>query len=381
MFKMHAMKKLSRYIFNQLFFTVLSATLLLTSVLWLAQSLKYIDFIANKGIPILLFCEMIIYLLPNLIVIVLPIAVLIGIIFIYNKLISDHELVVMQASGIGYWQLAKPAVLVSIIFSIVIYCFSSYLLPLSFRKYRDITVSLREKSLISLLQVGEFNSFGNYTIYARSKDPAGNFYGIVVYDGNEDEKHTWLMAEKGIVFNKEAGGSLQLINGNRQETDNSTGKPSILYFDRYVIETVNTASKEDKGERFLKAYERYTGDLLSPAIDLPEKIRLEFIAAGHQRILSPLYALVFGLLGVCFMILGHFSRRGQARRIIAACVCASVIEIGAIVFLHEIKNMASMVYVSYGIVIATILICLLLLTPWFNGLTNLYWPWRNREHI
>ncbi len=378
---MQVMKKLSRYIFSQLFFTVLSATLLLTSVLWLAQSLKYIDFIANKGIPISLFCEMIFYLLPNLIVIVLPIAVLIGIIFIYNKLISDHELAVMQASGIGYWQLAKPAILVSILFSIVVYCFSSYLLPLSFRKYRDITVSLREKSLISLLQVGEFNSFGNYTIYARSKDAQGNFYGIVVYDGNEEDKFVWFMAEKGIVFNKDSGGNLQLINGNRQETDKSTGKPSVLYFDRYVIEATTKPQKEEKGGRFLKAYERFTEDLLSPPAGLPKKLRLEFIAAGHQRILSPMYALVFGLLGVCFMILGHFSRRGQARRIIAACVSACVIEIGAIVFLHEIKHSASMIYVSYGLVLVTIAICLLLLTPWFNGLTNLYWPWRKRENI
>ncbi len=373
------MKKLTRYIFGQLFFTILSATLLLTSILWLAQSLKYIDFIANKGIPISLFCEMILYLVPNLIVIVLPIAVLIGIIFIYNKLINDHELVVMQASGLSFWQLAKPAILISILFAVVIYAFTSFLLPLSFRKYRDITVSLREKSLVSLLQVGQFNSFGNYTIYARSQDKNGNFLGILVFDGSEKDKNAWFMAEKGVVFNKEQGGRLQLINGNRQESDEKTGKPSVLYFDRYVIEASEKSEKVEKGERFFKAYERFTGDLLSPSAKLPLKIKLEFISAAHQRILSPLYSLAFGLLGVCFMILGHFNRRGQAKRIIAACIMACLVEVGAIMLLHEVKKSFVMIYMSYGLVLITVSTCLLLLTPWVRGLTSLNWPWRRRH--
>src|SRR5690348_14702855 len=115
---MDLMNILTRYIFRQLFFTVLVTTLMLTCIMWLAQSLRYIDFIANKGAPLLIFCEMVVCLLPNLLVIVAPIAVLIGILFVYNKLIADHELIVMQASGSGYWQLAKPAVLISCIVTI-----------------------------------------------------------------------------------------------------------------------------------------------------------------------------------------------------------------------------------------------------------------------
>ncbi|HUX78580.1 MAG TPA: LptF/LptG family permease, partial [Alphaproteobacteria bacterium] len=230
------MKHLSRYIFGQLFFTVLTVTLVLTSIMWLAQSLRYIDYIANKGVPFLLFFEMIIYLLPNLVVIVAPIAVLIGVLFIYNKLITDHELVVMQASGLGYWQIAKPAILISLLFTFFIYLFTLYFLPMSFRNYRDIRLTLQEKSLTSLVQVGQFQTYGKYTIYARSQDPQGNFLGIIIYDGSQENKSILFMAEKGIVFNKEEGGRLRLINGNRQEKDLETGKPSILYFDRYIIE-------------------------------------------------------------------------------------------------------------------------------------------------
>ena len=370
---MRVMKQLTRYIFGQLFFTVLAVTLILTCIMWLVQSLRYIDFIANKGVPLLLFFEMILYLLPNLVVIVVPIAILIGILFIYNKLITDHELVVMQASGVGYWQLAKPAILLSILFTFIIYLFTLYLLPLSFRKYRDISVSLREKSLTSLVQAGQFNTFGKYTIYAHSQDSQGNFLGILIYDGSQGEKSTTFMAEKGIVFNREEGGRLLLINGNRQEKDLKTAKPSVLYFDRYTIETKDKSASDEKGGRFLRAYERYIGDLLNPQEDLSHSTRLEFIAAAHQRLISPLYALAFGLLSVCAMILGHFNRRGRPGKILMACIIASLIEVSTMIFLHTLKYPNLMVSLAYGLLIMTISVCFFLLTPWAKGLINVSW--------
>ncbi|MBP6951080.1 MAG: LptF/LptG family permease [Alphaproteobacteria bacterium] len=363
------MQQLSRYIFKQLFFTIFAATIVLTSIMWLAQSLRYIDLIANKGVPLLLFLEMILYLLPNLVVIVAPIAVLIGVLFIYNKLITDHELVVMQASGLGYWQLAKPAILISLFFTFFIYLFTLYILPLSFRQYREITLALREKSLTSLVQVGQFNTFGKYTVYAQGQDSAGNFLGVIIYDGSQGDKSFLFMAEKGLVFSKEEGGNFLLINGNRQEEDVKTGKPSILYFDRYAIEPKEKPSSGEKGGRVLKTYERYVGDLLNPQESISLSTRLEFLSAAHQRLISPLYALAFGLLGVCCMILGHFNRKGQARRILIACIVASLIEIGAMVFLHTLKYANTMIILSYGLIIITICLCIfsLLKTEFINA--------------
>ncbi|MBS0272046.1 MAG: LptF/LptG family permease [Proteobacteria bacterium] len=373
------MRQLSRYIFRQLFFAVIATILVLTSIMWLAQSLRYIEYIANKGVPLLLFLEMILYLLPNLFVIVAPIAVLIGVIFIYNKLIADHELVVMQASGLDYWRLAKPAIMIGLLITFVLYLLNIYFLPLSFRKYRDITVALREKSLASLVQVGQFNTFGKYTVYARSQDAQGNFLGLLIYDSNQEHKSTLFMAEKGVVFNKEEGGRLYLINGNRQETDQITGKPSILYFDRYTIEAKDQSVDDEKGGgRFLRAYERTVTDLMDPKDVSSLSTRLEFISAAHQRLISPLYALTFALLGVCFMILGCFNRKGRTGKILSACVVASFIEVIALVFLHTLKYSTLMIGLSYSLVLGTIIICLFFLTPWANGLVNFPVLWRRK---
>jgi lipopolysaccharide export system permease protein len=361
------MQYLTRYIFRQLFFAVLITTLVLTSIMWLAQSLKYIDFIANKGAPFLLFGEMILYLLPNLFVITVPIAILIGVIFIYNKLITDHELTVMQAVGVGHWQLAKPAILLSLMCTLFLYMFTLYVLPLSFRHYRDISLTLREKSLSTLVQIGQFSSLGKYTVYARSQDSAGNFLGVLIYDGSEGKNKMTFMAEKGIVLHDTDGGRLLLINGNRQEQDLKTGKPSILYFNQYLVEAKNKAEDKKKEGRFLRTYERFVEDLLNPSEDLSPSVRLEFISAAHQRLISPLYALVFGLLAACSLILGSYNKRGRVLNMVVACVLATLVEVLSIIFLHTLKQSGAMIYLSYGLVFSSILICLILLTPWANS--------------
>lgn len=364
------MKKLNLYIFRQLLFSVIGVTLVLTCILWLAQTLRYIDFIANKGIPFSLFFQMILYLLPNLIVIILPIAILISVLFIYNKLTSDHELVVMQAAGISHWEIAKPAILISILFTFILYLTTLYFLPFSFRKHKDISVSLRQESLASLVSVGQFDTFGKYTVYARGQDAEGNFLGILIYNAPDDIKSTTYMAEKGILFNKEAGGRLLLINGNRQEQDLKTGKSSILYFDRYIIETKDKFSENEQKNRFLKAYERNVGDLFNPSEPLPPSIRLQFLSAAHQRIISPLFALAFGLLSTCFLVLGSFNRNGQNGKIIKACIFASFLEISVLALLHSLHYLNLVIPLSYGLVISTIITCLFLLFPWEKSFGN-----------
>lgn len=367
------MTYLTRYIFRQLFFIVLVITLMLTCITWLAQSLRYIDFIVNKGVSILLFCEMIFYLLPNLVIIVSPIAVLIGVLFVYNKLITDHELIVMQASGVGHWQLAKPAILTSCIVTIFLYALTLYFLPLSFRKYRDITMMLREQSLISLVQVGQFNTLGKYTVYARSQDSQGNLLGILLYDRSEGEKSKTFMAEKGVILNDTAGGRLLLIKGNRQEKDQDSSKPSILYFDRYIIEAKKPTESSEKEGRLLKTYERYVGDLLNPPKEASPSKRLEFISAAHQRLISPLYALVFGLLSVCVMIIGHYNKKGRVLKISVACIIALLVEVFSMVFLHTLKYSNLMILSSYGLILSMLSFCFFLLTPWANEALNSLW--------
>lgn len=364
------MKKITSYILGQLFFTAVAITIVLTCIMWLVQALRYIDLIANKGIPVILFLEMVGYLLPNIFVIISPIALFISVIFIYNKLINDHELAVMRAAGLGNWQLAKSTVFLSLFLTIFLYFLTLYFLPFSFRKHHDIALALRQESLMSLISVGQFNTFEKYTVYAHHQDKQGNLSGILIYDAHQTGKPSLLMAEKGVLFNTGKEKHLLLMNGNRQEQDPVTGKPSILYFDRYVVAPKESATKNKKPNRFLKAHERDTEDLFYPKEILTHQEQMRFLSAAHQRLVLPLYALVFGLLGVCTMLLGYYSRQARIGKIVIACIIATFIEVGGLIFLHSLNYGHLMICFYYGIVVVPILVFLFLLSPLPEGLMN-----------
>ena len=355
------MKKLTLYIFVQLFFSVTTIILTLSSIMWLVQSLRYVELISNKGIPILLFLEMLVYLFPNIFVITIPIAILLGTLFIYNKLIMDHELVAMQAAGVSRGQLAKPVIMLSLLFTVFLYSITLYFLPFSFRKHRYMVLLLKQESLTSLMSDGQFSTFKNYTIYAHRRDTKGQFSGVLVFDASQPDKTIFFMAEKGILVNKEAEGYLLFINGNRQEQHLNTSKPSILYFDRYIIDPKNKIFENKKEIRLLRAYERSTKELLSSTEPLDPITQKDFAVAAHQRLIFPLYAFVFGCLGVTSLLLGQFNRKGHAGRIGLACCVTLFVEVLEMILFHGWTYGSFILWLCYGIIFAPLCICLYIL--------------------
>lgn len=108
------MKKLNVYIAKQIFVGFLLVTFSLLSILWLTQSLRFVELITNKGLPLSLFIEMTSLLMPRLYIILSPIALFVAVLFVYNRMLSDRELVVMKSAGISPWQNAKPALFMGI---------------------------------------------------------------------------------------------------------------------------------------------------------------------------------------------------------------------------------------------------------------------------
>lgn len=355
------MNRLDRYIFKQLFFISFSVAVVLTCVVWLAQSLRFVEMVANKGVSAAVFFQMIFFLLPNLIIIVLPVAVLIGVLFVYNKLASDHELMVMQGSGVSAFQLMRPALYIALIFTTILYSFTLYVLPLSFSKFRDIEMALKNETNASMLQPGEFNTFGQHTFFARNRTSNGVLQGLVVYDSSNPQKLATLIAEKGFFIEEADGFRLVLANGNRQERDQASGKPSILYFDKYTI--IVKKPESSAKERMVKPYERFLDDLFAPSDDsLTELAKLKLKAEGHNRLLTPLYALAFTLIGAGCMLSGHYNRRGRAGKIMAAGVAACLLQVLVLILLHTVKLGVYSAGLSYGLMLFAVLLSLYMMT-------------------
>ncbi|MBT3306801.1 MAG: LPS export ABC transporter permease LptF [Alphaproteobacteria bacterium] len=314
------MNGFTKYILRQLFVGMILVTTGLTSVIWLSQSLRFIEMIVNRGLSAGMFVYLTVLLLPNFLVIVLPIALFTVVVFTYSKLITDRELIVMRASGLSQFSLAKPALIMALIVVGAGYALNLYLVPQSYTKFRELQWDIRYSYGHVLLREGAFNSVADgITVYVRQRTNEGQLLGLLVHDQRDKEAPFTLMAAKGAMVQTDEGARVIMFKGNRQGVDKKTNKLSILYFDRYVFDL--ESDKDTTAVRFREPRERSISELfniktLKP--DMNPKEYGKFFVEGHKRIISPLASLSFTLIGLACLIASSFSRRTQTRQVVLA---------------------------------------------------------------
>src|SRR5438128_8773908 len=102
------MNRLNRYILWQCLSMMLFVTAALSAAVWLAQSLRLVDLIVNRGLAVEMFLYLALLILPRFLDIVLPIGAFIAVLFVFNRLTAESELVVMRAAGVSPLSLARP---------------------------------------------------------------------------------------------------------------------------------------------------------------------------------------------------------------------------------------------------------------------------------
>jgi lipopolysaccharide export system permease protein len=327
------MQKVSGYILRRSTVAFLFVTLSLVCAIWLMQSLRLIDLIVNRGLPFSMFFYMSMLMLPTFLALILPVSLFTAVLFAYNRLTMDSELLVMRAAGISQTGLSKSAFLLAGIVTVIIYSLTLYLLPLSFREFKDRQVTIRNDFSTVLLQEGVFTELAmGITVFVRERGAEGELLGVLVHDGRNPEKPVTMMAENGALVRTDEGPQVIMVNGNRQEVSKDSGALSLLYFDRYVLDVHSVDKTLDK--RWREPRERFLDELFFP--DMTDgnnrfnaaKLRAE----GHQRLTLPIYALTFTVIALAALLSGDYARRGLGKRITTAILLIVAIQGAALGF-------------------------------------------------
>lgn len=327
------MNRITRYIFSQLFLATLFVTLTITCAVWLTQSLRFIELIVNRGLTVGSYLYLTILLLPSFLAMLLPIGLFAAVLFTYNRLTADSELIVLRAAGLGPAQLAKPGLILAFVVVVLGYLLSLVAMPLSYRQFKDLETNFRHDYSAVLLREGAFNTVSDgITVYIREREADGELRGLIVHDNRAKERTVTIMAERGILAQTEEGPRVIMVNGNRQLVERDTGKLSLLYFERYSVDIGRPTGATDADEvRWREPRERFLGDLLFPGnsqMDRQHYHRLR--AEGHNRLTAPLYALAFTVIALAALLSGDHNRRGQARRIMIAIVLTVAVQSGSV---------------------------------------------------
>jgi lipopolysaccharide export system permease protein len=322
------MALLNAYVLRQLAMATLVVAVTLTAAIWLTQSLRFIDLIVNRGLTLGTFLNLTLLLLPSFLWLLLPIALFAAVLFTFNRLAGDSELVVMRACGLSPLQLARPVLVLAAIVCAVGYSLTLYFLPLAYRAFKDLDFAVRNDFAGIMLREGSFNTIGpGITIYVRTREASGDLVGLLLHDARRADQHVSMIAERGRLAIGDSGPRIVLVQGNRQETDRGSGRVRILYFDRYSVDFGRIG--ESGGQRWREPRERYLHELFGPPRDANDREnRFRLRAEGHNRLASPLLGVALALTALAALLSGEHDRRGHGRRMIVAVALAAAIQAG-----------------------------------------------------
>jgi lipopolysaccharide export system permease protein len=342
----------TRYIFRQLLLATVFITIILTLSIWLTQSLKFIDFVINRGFPLSTFFSFILLLIPDLIGIVLPLSLLVATLFVYHRLYNDSELIVLRANGFSNFSLSRPAIILAFFAMILLYAINLYFLPVSFQHFKNMEYEIRNKIGTHSIRAGEFNTFKNYTLYVRSRTKAGHLKGILLQDDKVPSYPVTLIAQEGSLMETPEGIKIVMINGHRQEIDKKTQKPMVLWFEQYTL-NLSTSFKTLE-PRQLKPYERFIGDLLNPSdSEVSASFASRLKAEAHQRLLLPLTVFSFIFIALSIFLNGDYNRRRNIKKIAGIIALCGVFEALVISLIHLSDRFVLAIPFAYLLIIVS----------------------------
>jgi len=329
------MRGLTTYIVRQIAWPLAFATLTLTGVIWLTQSLRFMDRIVNNNLAVGDFFYLTMLVLPNITAIILPVATFCATLYAFHRLATDSELIVLSASGFSRFALARPALYVGALVVAVMYVTLLYLLPIATTTLRNTQYEFRNDLAGMALLEGVFNTpTENLTVYIREREPNGDMLGVLVHDNRSPANPVTMMAEKATLIRTPEGPRLYMVNGNRQQIDPQRHSLSLLYFDNYSLDLDAYAKKEGAGWR--EPSERFITELLHPDLNDPSDVSNynKLIVEGHRRIVSPLYVPALILIAVASVIGGEYNRRGHGRRLVAGAAAAIALQVLSLIVAH-----------------------------------------------
>ncbi|WP_428247511.1 LPS export ABC transporter permease LptF [Ferrovibrio sp.] len=325
------MRGITQYIIRQVAWPLLFASLTLVGVIWLTQSLRFIDRIVNNNLSIGSFFYLTMLVLPGVTAIILPIAAFCATLYAYNRLAGDSELVVLSGSGFSRLSLTRPVWILAGSLVLLLYAIGLFFGPLSARTLRTTQYEFRTALAGMVIMEGVFNTLSNnLTVYVRERDAEGEMRGILVHDSRDAQRPVTMMAERAMLVLTPQGPRLVMANGNRQQVEQGRRSLSILYFDNYSLD-LSTYSKQD-GEGWREPSERYLHELFwINEKDLDDVAnRTKLMVEGHRRLTAPLYTPALMMIAIAGVIGGQFNRRGQGMRLLGTAAVAIVVQLASL---------------------------------------------------
>src|SRR5467141_1802131 len=328
------MASIDRYLFRTIFAGFLLVLINLTMVIWITQILRQVDLITNQGQTILVFLRITSLLVPILMQVIAPIAIVIAICYALTKLNSDSELVVMNAAGISPRRTFQPVFASCIIVAIFVAYISAFLAPWLQRRMAVEIAKVRTDVVSNIVRPGAFTAVDRGLIFhIRERRGENQFQGVFVDDTRSPDERVTIVAEYGQIVQRGDSAFLIMRDGNVERRRTKERDPTIVVL-----------------------REKYVWELAFPAADdpvfrlSPAQFRVEF----HERLFAPLYPLAFGIIAFAILGFPRTTRQSGAVSMSAVIAAVATLRLGGFAGTAIAVTTPAMLAVVYAMILAAI---------------------------
>jgi len=320
--------KFDRYMLSQLTVTFGFFALVLVSVYWVNRAISIFDRLISDGQTAWVFLQFTALTLPNVILLVVPVAGFVGAIYVTNRMINDSEMVVAQAAGQSPLRLARAAVAFGVGITVVMAILAHLLVPLSRVEIAERQSEIARDVSAKFLTEGKFlNPASGLTIYVRDITERGELLDIMLNDARARDASTLYLADRALLVRVDDAPRLVMFDGMAQTLRHDGQRLSTVAFKDFSYDLA--ALIPEARTRRPDVRQLSTAALLAaapPDVSRTGKPATVLRAEGHARIAQPLQGLVLALIGVSALMLGRFSRFGVTRQILLAVIVVIMVQ-------------------------------------------------------
>jgi lipopolysaccharide export system permease protein len=319
------MGSIGRYIFRTTFGAFVLVLVSLSAIIWITQALRDLNLMTNQAQTFWVFIQITALIIPQLVIVIAPIALVIAVAYILNKLAADSEIIVINASGMSPWRMFRPFLAVALVVSVLVAILTAWGSPESLRSFRRWLTEIRADLVTYIVRPGRFVTVQNgITFHIRERGLQGQLLGVLIDDKRNPKEHLSILAEQGEILKNERGTFLILQGGTVQRHEVGQLEPHMVEFDRYAFDLSQFATPVTIN---YSVRERYFWELLSPdrRDPLVEAQPWKFRAELHDRILAPFYPLAFTFIAYALLGAPRTTRESRGLSLVATIVAVGLL--------------------------------------------------------
>lgn len=321
-FRGMSVTRFDRYMLSQFMVLFGFFALVLVSIFWINKAVRMFDRLIGDGQTAWVFMEFTALTLPGVIGAILPIAAFAGAVYVTNRLSTESELTVMQATGFSPWRMARPVLYFGLIVAIMMSMLAHFLIPASLSQLENRKIEVSRNVTAKLLTEGEFlHPAPGVTVYIREITPEGELQNVFLSDRRRAETPITYTSTRAYLVQEGGGTKLVMLDGLAQTLRRNGLRLFTTHFDDFSYDISSLVS--DDAIDIDNVGFTSTLRLIENPAGVAERTGAsmgQVMSELHGRFAQAIMCVIAALIGFASLMQGGYSRFGVWRQVLFAFV-------------------------------------------------------------